>query len=443
MDNTSSSEAETGVQVLDDEITHLCKDVAISVEGMLEKLAPLSAECCIYRIPQKLRKVNQEAYNPIQLSVGPLHRGKKNLAAMEDHKLRYLQNFLIRSNKTLEDCIRIISKQERKIRDSYSESIRLSSKDFVKMILVDGCFIIEVILVNVFNRRQKPNDWIYNKPWLISDVRRDMTLLENQLPFFLLQDLYNLSCSAEKNDCSFLALCIEFFKDSFQLSRFENPHEVAEKIYSFYEIKHFVDLLRVCQLPSKLRSLDDRIKFTVIPTATELHEAGVRFRSIPQDKPLLDIDYGGDGILKIPQLNLQDKSESLFRNVIAFELCHYQDDTYFTDYVYLIDHLINTVEDVDVLVKPGIIENWLGDNIAVANLFNNLLINTTLSRENFYFAGISEDLNNYCEIPWHSWSAILRRDYFSSPWRGASTIAAVILLLLTLIQTIFSCMAAK
>jgi len=38
--------------------------------------------------------------------------------------------------------------------------------------------------------------------------------------------------------------------------------------------------------------------------------------------------------------------------------------------------------------------------------------------------------------PWNKWKAMLRRDYFGSPWITMSIIAAVVLLGLTAIQTI-------
>lgn len=39
-----------------------------------------------YRVAPKLRSVNEKAYTPQIVSVGPLHRGKLELQAMEDQK---------------------------------------------------------------------------------------------------------------------------------------------------------------------------------------------------------------------------------------------------------------------------------------------------------------------------------------------------------------------
>ncbi|KAJ9702535.1 hypothetical protein PVL29_004328 [Vitis rotundifolia] len=427
---------------------------------MLQKLTPLSTTHCIYRVPQKLRKANMEAYTPRVVSIGPLHHRKRwHLVAMEEHKLRYLQNFLSKTGKTLEECVEIIYRAEEKARGYYMESINMSREEFVKMILVDACFIIEVILGFPSRDTIKTGDRIYNKPRLFIDVRRDMTLLENQLPFFLLLSLYSLVAppgpfAENQNDYVyhlFLPLSVEFFKDYLPMPEAKKSDEIVteikKKISSPHEIKHFVHLLIVCLQPSSPRKSPESTSFKfVIPTATHLREAGVRFCKLEsKDKDndeLLDLDYK-NGVLKIPHLKLQEKCESLFRNLIAYEECHDRTQTYITDYMYLMDHLINTTKDVNLLVRKGIISNHLGDNHAVKNLFNRLLIDTTTCKETFHFARIYEELNKYYDSPWNIWKATLRHDYFSSPWRGASTIAAVILLLLTLIQTVFTWMSVE
>ncbi|XP_034683313.1 UPF0481 protein At3g47200-like [Vitis riparia] len=417
-DNTSG-EAGKEDYASDEMLKKSSKEVATSLQGRLDRLTPLSTTCCIYRVPQKLRKVNMEAYTPRVVSIGPLHHGEEHLVAMEEHKLRYLQNFLSKSSKTLEECVEIISREEKRARDCYMERINMSSKEFVEMILVDGCFIIEVIL-GLCNTIE-PGDRIYHKPWLVVDVRRDMTLLENQLPFFLLLTLYSLLAvmpvPGHQNDYySFLLLSVKFFQYQLQMP---NSRSHEETIKNLQRRPLATDTIRRFRLQIHVSNWTQK------------------------NERLFDIDYRrSDGVLKIPRLRLGDKCESLLRNLIAFEQCHYRKGRYITDYIFLMEQLISTTKDVDVLVNKGIIDNWLCDNVAVTNLFNNLLINTLIGTD-FHLADITKGLNEYCDGPWNRWKAALRHDYFCSPWRGASTIAAVILLLLTLIQTIFSGMSVK
>ncbi len=46
-------------------------------------------ECCIYTVPHLIRKVNDDAYTPNLISIGPFHHDKGNLRNMENLKKRY------------------------------------------------------------------------------------------------------------------------------------------------------------------------------------------------------------------------------------------------------------------------------------------------------------------------------------------------------------------
>ena len=52
-----------------------------------------SEYCCIYRVSKRVQSVNWQAYDPLLISIGPLHRKDKNLRAMETEKLRYYKTF--------------------------------------------------------------------------------------------------------------------------------------------------------------------------------------------------------------------------------------------------------------------------------------------------------------------------------------------------------------
>ena len=71
-------------------------------------------ECCIYKVPKKLRQVNKEAYTPKLISIGPFHHGEKDLRGekelrdeenenvprdMEMLKVRFFKDFCYRTGK--------------------------------------------------------------------------------------------------------------------------------------------------------------------------------------------------------------------------------------------------------------------------------------------------------------------------------------------------------
>ncbi|KAL7164299.1 hypothetical protein ACSBR2_040252 [Camellia fascicularis] len=128
-------------------------DASIDMEGLvksirekLDKLSCPSPECCIYKVPKKLKKINEDAYTPLRVSIGPLHHGKKGLEDTEEHKLRYFNDFMRRSGKSLKELVKIMEEKEKEIRKCYAKTINLKSENFLEIILVDAAFIVEFLL---------------------------------------------------------------------------------------------------------------------------------------------------------------------------------------------------------------------------------------------------------------------------------------------------------
>jgi hypothetical protein len=403
--------------------------------GSLE--SPLSPECCIYRVPHELRKLNEEAYTPKVISIGPFHCDNKSLQAMEQFKMKYFKRFVQYAAVDVETLVSTIRDMEKAVRRCYAETSKLGSDNYVKMILVDASFIIAFFLYSV----SEHGDWSIDDNsttftvWLMSRVFNDMWLLENQLPFFVMEELYNLAFSTSSNyPASFTLLTSEFFE-------LYKGHGITFHVPlddPNLKILHFCDLLRTCflppsaMLPERCRMFETRN----LHTASQLDETGVEFKE-GSSQCFFDLKFE-KGELKIPCLNLYASTESLLRNLVALEQCHYVFHAYVTDYVLLLDSLIDTSKDVDILVKKGILNNTLGDSNAVTTLVNKLGQQILLSSTNSNYYKLYEDLNTFYEGRWHRWKATLRRDYLSTPWRTASTVAAIILLVLTLAQTICS-----
>ncbi|OMO50100.1 Disease resistance protein [Corchorus capsularis] len=184
-----------------------------------------------------------------------------------------------------------------------------------------------------------------------------------------------------------------------------------------------------------------------IRCATELEEAGIKFVKIGFDSEgisnesnsLFDISYR-NGTMKIPTFVVDDNTESLFRNLIAYEL-YSQGSTYVLDYVTLMDNLINSANDVKLLRLSGVIVNMLGDDEAVAQMINKLRDHVTLSGNSFYYEEIFFDVKKHCARRWNIWKAKLSHDYFNSPWALLSFLAALLIILLTIGSFVTSLLA--
>ena len=56
-------------------------------------------------------------------------------------------------------------------------------------------------------------------------------------------------------------------------------------------------------------------------------------------------------VLEIPSFMVGDVIDRVIRNLMAFEQCQYFGEPYIYNYIMLLDHLINTAEDVDLFVE--------------------------------------------------------------------------------------------
>ncbi|XP_031251240.1 UPF0481 protein At3g47200-like isoform X2 [Pistacia vera] len=150
----------------------------------------LFEECNICRVQESVRELDEEAYTPQIVSIGPIHHGKLELKVIEDYKRRFYKSFFERSNRVrLKDFIEVIKEN---MCDCYANTIEMDSDDFVKMILMDVVFILEVPLTHI-EEEHFIYDSVFRPPSNIYDVANDLFLLDNQLPFFILKDLFRLA----------------------------------------------------------------------------------------------------------------------------------------------------------------------------------------------------------------------------------------------------------
>ncbi|XP_028099386.1 UPF0481 protein At3g47200-like [Camellia sinensis] len=352
-----------------------------------------------------------------------------------------------------------MNKLEERAREYYADSFdHLDNYQFVKMMLYDACFVIEFLLglfefrvVEDKHQQSHVGDEV-KVSWKRIQICNDLMLLENQLPFFVISEFYDMSYgmivtqnpNQIHHDPTFtptltkLAMLriLEKLPGGIDFSKmdFENK--------SISESKHFLDLVHNVCLPSCSRDeLNDhqnknqRTCFNM-PCVTELKDAGVKFEAREErNQSMFDIHFD-HGHFKIPKFKVSDSTEIFFRNIIAYEQ-HSSDDEpkYFTDYTSFMDQLINSKEDVSQLGRHEVLDHWLGDDEKVALMFNSLGTGVFIS-EQFYYAEQRRKVNAHCRRWWNRLVASLKHDYFTNIWVTVATFAAGFLLLLTLIQTV-------
>ena len=344
---------------------------------------------------------------------------------------------------SLVDYIELVAEREAKLRNSYEETSNLSSDEFLAMILVDSAFVIESLLRFSSQSKANKDHGIFGKPLLEEDIWYDMLVLESQLPFFILEDLFvkaKIIIPPEQDERrSLIWLIHNAFKDKVLLAGIQ---ELWEKLCCS-KIEHFLHFVRICHLPQQLplkREMKSNLlqctKLALrVPSATQLHQAGVKFK-VGLTGNIYDIKFK-NGILEIPCLRVCGQTYSIFRNLLAYERWHFMEQ-YIHDYFFVIEGLIDTPNDVELLVQSGIIEFKRTDRQEVADLINNVLTGTIISETDFYFADLCEALNAHCIVPWNKWKATLGQVYSRTPGVALFIIAFLILKFIQLVFTIMS-----
>jgi hypothetical protein len=146
-----------------------------------------------------------------------------------------------------------------------------------------------------------------------------------------------------------------------------------------------------------------------------------------------------NGCLFLPFLQLNDKTESYFRNLAMYEFYgrNGENSNAFSDYLQLMFQLIKTQEDFAYLIDEcKVIRNLLVTHQNAFKMWERLqsgIVLAPYSEE--YKTKIVSPVNRECEsIPRRMRTEFYNR-FCSTPWLAISVITAFVLLLATLIQT--------
>ncbi|GAB2223922.1 hypothetical protein Droror1_Dr00004667 [Drosera rotundifolia] len=457
------------VQVRSDSVPHESEWI-ISIREKLEQARKNEAsfsweKLSIYRVPRSLRDpANPKAYIPQVVSLGPYHHGRISLQEMEEHKWRALHRVLQRHKQDIKIYLVAMEAMEEDTRACYELPVSWTSEQFVEMMVLDGCFILELFRGAAGGFKAlgyAMNDPVFSMGGTISSIQRDMIMLENQIPLFVLEKL--LSLQLGKNDQKGLVarLALGFFDPlvpteqltSSDRNRLESSHRFSKDVpfdpLSEQGGLHCLDVFRrsllhkgTQQAPrqwfrrwSHSKGVADKRSQQLIHCVVDLKNAGVRFQKRKTDR-FWDIKFE-NGVFKIPRLLVHDGTKSLFFNLIAFEQCHMDTTNDITSYMIFMDNLIDSAADVSYLHYCEIIEHWLGSDAEVADLFNRLCQEVVFDINDSYLSELSKQVNTYYNHKWNAWRATLKHRYFNNPWAIVSFVAAVFLLLLTSAQTFY------
>ncbi|CAK9160564.1 unnamed protein product, partial [Ilex paraguariensis] len=118
---------------------------------------------------------------------------------MEYHKRRSLNYFLQRTQTTLKTIVDSFAQVEEGLKNSYDslDSKWQSGKDgFLERMIIDGCFMLEnfrALDTPDYYDAKDPTFGNHGKLYFWPFIRREMLLLENQLPMLVLEMLLEIT----------------------------------------------------------------------------------------------------------------------------------------------------------------------------------------------------------------------------------------------------------
>ncbi|KAL0014533.1 hypothetical protein SO802_001602 [Lithocarpus litseifolius] len=183
--------------------------------------------------------------------------------------------------------------------ECYAEPIGYSPNEFVRILVIEGCFIIELFRKIAYKELREKNDLIFTGDWMFLFLLHDLILLENQVPWIVMDRLFNMTMDPTHNK------------------------PLIELVKTFLHTFLFTESL-MATLLSQIGSISS-----------------------------------------------------------IFEQCCLDCEPRFTSYAILLDNLINTTKDMDILCENKVIDNWLNPDDAVP-FFNKLYYNTHLKKEIYY-----------------------------------------------------------
>lgn len=387
-----------------------------------------------HRVPRIFRRnpsSNEDCYNPLVVSIGPYHHNddpNHELAEMQSLKNEMVEQFANNSGKTREDLYRNVAELASSARKCYDEGSTKNVGDnaFTKMMLLDGCFILQFIFCFLHDSQKLK---LSNRV-LAYFVKRDLFLLENQIPYKVLTSLMSLGFDGNKGQ----ELMENFMDEVRGLPRgksgdMENNNQPAH-LLDFYHNRFMGK--RGQENPS--RKGDSQ--WSSYRSVMELKSVGIHLMPSKTDM-YTDLRYKSTmrgGTVTLPRIVIDDCTKSLLLNLMAHEACPGSAEGFWvTSYVCFLDSLIDHSEDVKELRKKGILSNVLGSDQEVADLFNE--ISSFMVFDPNAYGNVKSSIEKHCKNVIKKWVAEWLNDHFSSPWTFLAFFGAIFALVLTFIQT--------
>ncbi|KAK4413968.1 hypothetical protein Salat_2809600 [Sesamum alatum] len=219
---------------------------ALEEEPEEETETPVS----IFTVPKPLVAICPDSYIPQQVSVGPYHYTRPEIHEMERYKLaaarRNQKDF---QSLKLQCLVDGLVGFERRIRACYNKYLNFNGETLAWMMAVDASFLFEFLQVcavkqgkgttmtNVVSSRLSYLVRLARNKAAHNAILRDISMLENQIPLFVLRKLLELQVSSsEKADETLFHMLIVLCEEL-------SPFKMVEDLPNVRDSAHLLDVL--------------------------------------------------------------------------------------------------------------------------------------------------------------------------------------------------------
>lgn len=441
--------------------------------------------------------IDRGHYIPGLVRIGPLHRqdpSQRSADWVEQVKKDVLRGLLMSHDEAgrreeLRSYLEAMEGMEADARRCYNRTFSLmTSKEFARMLLLDGCFLYSRFVSCSVDDITVDRDIIF--------------LLENQIPFFVLEEIHRLLIARGRPDVSVVVLdkvasrveqvlrCNGYSSTTLDHTSSPPPCHLLHLLYMYFIPAGAGTGSGTVQVPVCWRTVTHCFSTSVmllkrmlgvghtnntssssnntnsnssnntnttssgVPapqvhwrTATQYYAAGVRLvkrklgNGEGEARSILDVEVRGE-TLHAPCLTVDNNTFRMLRNMVALEQKSLQQRTsHVTAYCLFMSQLASTEKDVELLITKGIIVHLLHSNKDVATGLAGLCDGVVLNAYDpdlCYLRHQQEALEKLCRSSWRKSKAWLRHIKCDNRLKMLAVVAAVVIFIATLLQLLFA-----
>ncbi|CAM0914026.1 unnamed protein product [Alopecurus aequalis] len=351
----------------------------------------------IRKVREQLRRINdgEDSYAPHCMPIGPYHLSRSSpwIEKTKQRSTAFLQSLSVEHTES--GLTGVMEKLEPLARECYTSVGDMTPEQSSSMLLRDACYLLLFFIDYVSGDPAPPapaddGERSVSRNTLVRDT---VFLVENQIPFFILQGIHERVTGGATSVLDYIAMPIqELLQQQLFISR--KPRRPPLTCSHLLHLVHAY--FRPTLLPKESTAMcGGKVVTGRWRRAVEYGRYGnVRFirRDLDDDVEcsVLDVQLEG-GTLWIPCLRVDSNTWTILRNLMALEEQARRRPV--TAYCLFMSQLACTAEDVLLLRRAGIVDHFLGNDEQLSNAFAGLCKGVVLE--------VDDMDRNYLKPMWH------------------------------------------